>query len=86
MSENKIINNSSDIKFIYTSTLMKYKKKYFKLQQQSGGSGKKLNSCQADWDVHVSLPWYIHIKERRKTVEGRPKRNTFAQMKVFALK
>jgi ASC-1-like (ASCH) protein len=89
MSENKIINNSSDIKFISTNEdqifykkYLKYKKKYFKLQQQSGGSGDKLNSCQADWDVHVSLPWYIHIKEGRKTVEGRPKRNTFAQMKV----
>jgi ASC-1-like (ASCH) protein len=27
-------------------------------------------------------PWYTHIKEGRKTIEGRPKRNTFAEMQV----
>jgi ASC-1-like (ASCH) protein/mannose-6-phosphate isomerase-like protein (cupin superfamily) len=34
------------------------------------------------WKVHVSLPWYELIKQGKKTVEGRPNRNTFAQMKI----
>ncbi len=34
------------------------------------------------WKVHVSLPWYELIKQGKKTVEGRPNRNTFGQMKI----
>ncbi len=34
------------------------------------------------WKVHVSLPWYELIKQGKKTIEGRPNRNTFAQMKI----
>ncbi len=61
----------------YYSLYLKYKQKYLSLKQ-SGGSA----DCKFDYEVHVSLPWYNLIKEGKKTVEGRPKRNTFAQMKV----
>lgn len=44
--------------------------------QQIGG-----NSCDFDYEVHVSLPWYNFIKEGKKTVEGRPNRSNFAMMK-----
>jgi len=65
--------------FNYFEKYMKYKNKYLTLLQLGGG--KEIN-CRFDYEVHVSEPWYTHIKEGRKTVEGRPKRNTFAEMKV----
>lgn len=34
------------------------------------------------WKVHVSLPWYNLIKDGKKSVEGRPNRKDFAQMKI----
>jgi len=76
--------------FNYFEKYMKYKNKYLTLIQSGGGYKKnkkkshliKLNSSSFDYEVHVSEPWYTHIKEGRKTIEGRPKRNTFAEMKV----
>jgi hypothetical protein len=53
----------------------KYKSKYLHLKQ-SGGTELAI------WKVHVSLPWYNLIKEGKKTVEGRPNRKDFSQMKV----
>jgi ASC-1-like (ASCH) protein len=70
--------------FNYLDKYMKYKNKYLSLRQTGSdqkGSGIELN-CKYDYEVHVSEPWYTHIKEGRKTVEGRPKKGTFAQMKV----
>jgi len=52
----------------------KYKSKYLDLKQ-SAGSGLV-------WKVHVSLPWFNLIKEGKKSVEGRPNRKDFAQMKI----
>ncbi len=55
---------------------------------QSAGSNKYIVNYErmtggADlWKVHVSLPWYNLIKQGVKTVEGRPNRSTFAQMKI----
>ena len=66
--------------FNYLEKYMKYKNKYLSLRQ-TGGFEIELN-CKYDYEVHVSEPWYTHIKEGRKTVEGRPKRNTFAEMQV----
>jgi ASC-1-like (ASCH) protein len=76
--------------FNYFEKYMKYKNKYLTLIQSGGGYKKnkkkshlkELNSSSFDYEVHVSEPWYTHIKEGRKTVEGRPKRNTFVEMKV----
>lgn len=65
--------------FNYFEKYMKYKNKYLTLLQLGGG---KEMTCSFDYEVHVSEPWYTHIKEGRKTVEGRPKRNTFAEMQV----
>ncbi len=77
MSNNEY--EETKFKNVFYKKYLKYKEKYLVLKnQQVGGS----NDCQADWDVHVSLPWYNLIKEGKKTVEGRPKRNTFAQMKI----
>jgi ASC-1-like (ASCH) protein len=71
--------------FNYLEKYIKYKNKYLSLKQ-SGSSyqsiGGSLESCKYDYEVHVSEPWYTHIKEGRKTVEGRPKRKTFAEMQV----
>jgi ASC-1-like (ASCH) protein len=64
--------------FNYLDKYMKYKNKYLSLRQTGGF---ELN-CKYDYEVHVSEPWYTHIKEGKKTVEGRPKRNTFAEMQV----
>ena len=53
----------------------KYKAKYLQLKQTAG-------SADTVWKVHVSLPWFNLIKEGKKTVEGRPNRKDFAQMKI----
>jgi ASC-1-like (ASCH) protein/mannose-6-phosphate isomerase-like protein (cupin superfamily) len=53
----------------------KYKFKYLNLKQIGGAE-------PIIWKVHVSLPWFTLIKEGKKTVEGRPNRKDFAQMKV----
>jgi len=53
----------------------KYKTKYLKLKQTAG-------SADTVWKVHVSLPWFNLIREGKKSVEGRPNRKDFAQMKV----
>jgi len=68
--------------FNYLDKYMKYKNKYLSLKQSGGMKESMSLSCHADYEVHVSEPWYTHIKEGRKTVEGRPKKGTFAQMKV----
>ncbi len=46
------------------------------VENMQGGAEPKM------WKVHVSLPWYTLIKQGKKTVEGRPNRNTFAQMEL----
>lgn len=61
---------SKDFAHLYA----KYKSKYLQLKQ-TGGSGTV-------WKVHVSLPWFNLIREGKKTVEGRPNRKDFAQMKI----
>jgi len=54
----------------------KYPVNYYVNDEMSGGAEPQV------WKVHVSLPWYTLIKEGSKTVEGRPNRSTFAQMKI----
>lgn len=56
----------------------KYKTKYLNIKNHF----EKIGGSEVIWRVHVSLPWYTLIKEGKKTVEGRPNRKDFAQMKV----
>ncbi len=56
--------------------LNKYIINYENIEKMHGGAEPEI------WKVHVSLPWYELIKQGKKTVEGRPNRNTFSQMKI----
>jgi ASC-1-like (ASCH) protein/mannose-6-phosphate isomerase-like protein (cupin superfamily) len=56
----------------------KYKNKYLQAKNQMEQLG---GTNQIVWKVHVSLPWYELIKQGEKTVEGRPNRKDFSQMK-----
>ncbi len=57
----------------------KYIVNYEKVENPTNMSG---GAEPVIWKVHVSLPWYELIKQGKKTVEGRPNRNTFGQMKI----
>ncbi len=57
---------------------VKYKTKYLMLRQYGGGK----NNNKADYVKGVQEPWFTHIKEGRKTVEGRLDKGDFSKMKV----